>query len=49
MEKGLPFEAKLPENSITRDEGINAFYEIRKQLADVPEMSFMVFYLDWLN
>lgn len=39
MEKGLPFEAKLPEDTITRSEGINAFHEIRKQLADVPEMS----------
>lgn len=39
MEKGLPFEAKLPEDTVTRTEGINAFYKIRKQLADIPEMS----------
>ena len=39
IERGLPFEAKLPEDAITRSDGINAFYEIRKQLADVPEMS----------
>lgn len=37
--KGLPFEAKLPEDRITRADGINAFHEIRRQLADVPEMS----------
>lgn len=39
IERGLPFEAKLPEDAITRSDGVNAFYEIRKQLADVPEMS----------
>lgn len=37
--KGLPFEAMLPENTITRAEAKNAFYELRKQAADVPEMS----------
>lgn len=37
--KGLPFEAKLPEDTVTRTDGINAFREIRRQLADVPEMS----------
>ena len=39
LEKGLPFEAKLPEDTITRSDGIKALYEIRRQLADVPEMS----------
>lgn len=39
MVKGLPFEATLPENTITRAEAKNAFYELRKQAADVPEMS----------
>ena len=39
LERGLPFEAKLPEDTITRADGINAFHELRKQLADVPEMS----------
>ena len=39
MERGLPFEAKLPEDTITRADGISAFYEIRKHLADMPEMS----------
>ncbi len=37
--KGLPFEARLLEDDITRADGINAFHEIRRQLADVPEMS----------
>lgn len=39
MVKGLPFEATLPEQTITRVEAKNAFYELRKQAADVPEMS----------
>ena len=39
LERGLPFDAKLPEDTVTRADGINALYEIRKQLADVPEMS----------
>ena len=39
MVKGLPFEAMLPENTITRAEAKNAFHELRKQAADVPEMS----------
>ncbi|MDE7210180.1 MAG: type II toxin-antitoxin system RelB/DinJ family antitoxin [Lachnospiraceae bacterium] len=39
MVKGLPFEATLPEQVITRTEAKNAFYELRRQAADVPEMS----------
>ena len=39
MVKGLPFEATLPEQTITRVEAKNAFYELRKQATDVPEMS----------
>lgn len=39
MVKGLPFEATLPKNMITRAEAKNAFYELREQAADVPEMS----------
>mgnify|MGYP001025114887 CR=1 FL=1 len=39
MVKGLPFEAMLPEDTITRAEAKNAFYELRKQAADVPEMT----------
>ena len=37
--KGLPFEAVLPEQTITREDALNAFYEARKQMADEPEMS----------
>lgn len=37
MERGLPFSAKLPEPS--RVDAWNAFQELRKQAADVPEMS----------
>lgn len=36
--KGLPFEATLPEQTITRAEARNAFYELRRQAADIPEM-----------
>ena len=36
---GLPFEAMLPENTITRTEAKNAFHELRKQASDVPELS----------
>ena len=39
MVKGLPFEATLPEQTITRAEAKNAFHELRRQAADVPEMS----------
>ena len=39
MVKGLPFEATLPEQTITRTEAKNAFYELRRQVANVPEMT----------
>ena len=39
LERGLPFDAKLPEDTVTRADGVKAFHEIRRQLADVPEMS----------
>ena len=39
MVKGLPFEATLPEDTITRTEAKNAFHELRRQASDVPEMS----------
>ena len=39
MVRGLPFEAMLPENTITRVEAKNVFHEMRKQAADIPEMS----------
>ena len=37
IERGLPFSAKLPKPS--RTDAWNAFEELRKQAADVPEMS----------
>ncbi len=37
--KGLPFEVKLPEDTITRTTAKNAFYELRMQATDIPEMS----------
>ena len=39
MVKGLPFEATLPEKTIPRTEARNAFFELRKQATDLPEMS----------
>lgn len=37
IERGLPFSVKLPEPS--RAEAWEAFMELRRQAADVPEMS----------
>lgn len=39
MVKGLPFEATLPDQTITRAEAKNAFHELRQQASSVPEMS----------
>ncbi len=39
MVRGLPFEATLPQNAITGEEAKNAFHELRRQAAEVPEMS----------
>lgn len=39
MVRGLPFEATLPEHTITRAEAKNAFHELRRQASDVSEMS----------
>lgn len=35
----IQFEATLPEHTITRTEAKNAFHELRRQAANVPEMS----------
>lgn len=35
----IQFRANLPEQTITRTEAKNAFYELRKQAFAVPEMS----------
>lgn len=37
--RGIPFSTKLPENVVTRAEALEAFEEMRRQTADVPEMS----------
>ena len=39
MVRGLPFEATLLENTVTRAEAKRAFYDLREQASDVPEMS----------
>lgn len=39
IERGLPFSVKLPENSNSRIDAWNAFQDLRRQAADVPEMS----------
>lgn len=39
MVKGLPFEATLPERTVTKAEAKTAFYELRRQAADLPELS----------
>ncbi len=37
--KGLPFDATLPEQAITRADALNAFYEARKQMENEQELS----------
>lgn len=39
IEKGLPFDAKLPDNAITQSEALSTFNELRRQAANLPEMS----------
>ena len=39
IEKGLPFDAKLPENAITRSEALSTFNKLRRQASNLPEMS----------
>jgi DNA-damage-inducible protein J len=39
MEKGLPFDAKLPESTITRSEARKVVDDLRAQASDVPEMT----------
>lgn len=38
-DKALKQEVTLPENIITKAEAKNAFHELRRQAADVPEMT----------
>lgn len=37
--RGLPFPAVMPDNMITHTEALSAFEQLRKQAADVPEMT----------
>ncbi len=37
--RGIPFDLTLSEDIITRTDALKAFYEARKQTADIPEMS----------
>lgn len=37
--KGLPFDAILPEKTITRTDALCAFYEARQQMLGKPEMT----------
>ncbi|MCD8337136.1 MAG: type II toxin-antitoxin system RelB/DinJ family antitoxin [Lachnospiraceae bacterium] len=39
MVRGIPFETTLPKEMVTRTEALEAFEELRRQAADVPEMS----------
>ena len=39
MIKGLPFEATLPETTITRADAKKAFSDLRAQASDIPEMT----------
>lgn len=39
MVRGLPFEAVLPKVAITRQDARKAFYDLREQAADLPEMT----------
>ncbi|MCC8059499.1 MAG: type II toxin-antitoxin system RelB/DinJ family antitoxin [Clostridiales bacterium] len=39
MVRGIPFETTLPKGMVTRTEALEAFEELRRQAADVPEMS----------
>ena len=37
--RGLPFPAVMPDEMITHAEALSAFEQLRKQAADVPEMT----------
>ena len=37
--RGLPFPAVMPDDMITHAEALSAFEQLRKQAADVPEMT----------
>lgn len=39
MVKGLPFDVRLPENTVTRVSALKAFEELHAQAKNLPEMS----------
>ena len=39
MVKGVPFDVRLPENTVTRAEAMRAFEDLRAQASDLPEMT----------
>ena len=39
--RGLPFDATLPDQVVTRADALNAFNQARQQMEDVPEMSLV--------
>lgn len=39
MVKGLPFDVRLPENTVTRASALKAFEDLRAQASDLPEMT----------
>ena len=39
MVKGVPFDVRLPESTLTRAEALKTFEDLRSQCADLPEMT----------
>lgn len=39
MVKGVPFDVRLPENTVTRVEAMRTFEDLRAQASDLPEMT----------
>ena len=39
MVKGVPFDVRLPENTVTRAEAMRTFEDLRAQASDIPEMT----------
>ncbi len=37
--RGLPFPAVIPENTITHEEALSAFEQLRNQASNIPEMT----------
>ena len=39
MVKGVPFDVRLPESTVTRAKAMRAFDDLRAQASDLPEMT----------